>query len=142
MSTKRKAELPEKILPIGIALGTVAALIVTMLGAALLSWLISTEKIAQQGMGYGVMIIIFLASAAGAAIAVRLVGRQRMIVCLVVAAAYFLLLLSVTALFFDGQYQGVGVTGLLMLGGSLFVGLLGLRGDNKRAGKKHKIRNR
>ena len=36
--------------------------------------------------------------------------------CLAAGGGYYLCLLAITALFFGGQYQGVGVTALMVLG--------------------------
>ena len=43
----------------------------------------------------------------------------------------YLLLLSIAALFFGGQYEGMGVTAFVILGGCLAVVLLGLKGEQK-----------
>jgi dolichol kinase len=60
-----------------------------------------------------------------------------MFVCLISGMIYFCVLLSITALCFGGQYQGIGVTGLVVLCGSCCAGLMGLR--EKKQGRKGKI---
>ena len=54
---------------------------------------------------------------------------------------YFVTLLAITALFFGGQYEAVGVTGLLVFGASTAVGLLKTQGGKLGSGKK-KVRLR
>lgn len=127
-----------KSMPIGLALGVVLGLILTIGGAVLTSYLIISGKIGEQAMGYCAIIIILLSSSIGALLAACLVKRRWLVVCLGVGGIYYLLLLAITALFFGGQYQGMGVTALAVLGGCGAVGLLGLNHGN-RPQKRRKI---
>ena len=112
-------------------MGWLASALVTLLGAVIFAWLLNGERMQMASIGYGTMIILLAASALGALLAFRCVRRQRLVVCLLSGAVYYLSLLAMTALFFGGQYEGVGVTGLVILGGSLAVGLMGLKGEKR-----------
>lgn len=116
-------------MPEGLLLGTVSCLLTTVLGAALLSKMVDMEKILWETVGYGVMVILFGSAFLGAKVALNSIKRQRFLVCLCLGGVYFATLMIVTGLFFGGQYQAVGETGLLVLGGSLSAALL-------RAGEK------
>ena len=116
-------------MPAGIGWGIVTELSVTVALAALLAKLVETERMQESAIGYGVMVILVLASFVGAWVSAAKIKRQRLVVCLLSAVIYFALLLSMTALFFGGQYSGVGVTGILVLCGGMLAILAGLRGQ-------------
>lgn len=125
-------------MPAGIAVGCGAAMLVTAAGSALVAKLISDEVLVDTAIGYGAMFIVLLASALGAAVSAAKVKRRRLQVCLLSGIVYYGMLLGMTAMFFGGQYQGMGVTALLVLAGTGTVILLGTR--EKKTGKYRKGR--
>ena len=129
-------------MPVGLAIGGGVSLIITLLTAALLAELINREAISEESVGYGVMILLLLSSAIGSLTAVGKIKRQRMAVCLLSGGIYFCILLSITALFFGGQYDAVGVTAVLVLGGSVAAAFLSLqqgrRGRSGKTRRKHR----
>ncbi len=125
-------------MPAGLAIGAAVSLGITLVFAAVLAKLVDMEKLPWENIGYGIIALLLSASFSGAMTAYAKVKRQRIPVCLISGAIYFGMLLSITALFFGGQYEAVGVTALLVLGGSAAAGLLGLRTGESR--KHHKIR--
>lgn len=139
MSNRHKAAGRAMSMPAGLAWGTGLSLMITIVGAAVLAWMVDRELMAWEQVGYGVMLVLLAASSAGAAGAAGKIKRQRLAVCLGTGALYWLSLMAITALFFGGQYEAVGVTGLLILAGSGCVLLLGCR--EKRGGKRVKIRS-
>lgn len=124
-------------MPVGLTYGEGVSLGVTLISAAILAKLVDLEKLPWENIGYGIIVLLLLASFSGAMTAYAKIKRQRILVCLISGAIYFGTLLSITALFFGGQYEAVGVTALLVLGGSAAAGLLGLRTGG--SGKRHKI---
>lgn len=131
MVLNRKVTGAATTIPSGIALGLLVSLAVTLLGAALTAYLVSAEKIGENGIGYSAMIILALGSAAGAWLSMSKIKRLRMQICLLTGICYYLLLLAMTALFFGGQYEGMGVTALAVLGGCGAVAILGARGEKR-----------
>lgn len=121
--------------PAGMGIGLGVSLIITAASIALLAKLLDTEKLAWENVGYGIMIMLLIASFLGAQAAYRKIKRQRLQICLMTGALFFAVLLSMTALFFGGQYEGVLPIFLLILAGSGSAGLLGLR---KGRGDSHK----
>ena len=91
-----------------------------------------------EKVGYGIMVLLIVSSFAGAMISFGRIKRQRMLVCIVSGVIYFAMLMSMTALFFGGQYSAVGTTALLVLAGSGAAALLGLR--QGRGAKRTKIK--
>ncbi len=130
MVTKRKATGKAGTIPKGIVIGTAVALLLTLLATVGMTQLILTEKISETSIGYGSMIALPLASGMSAWIAVGIIRRRRMQVCLLSAVSYFIVLSAINILFFGGQFGGVWVSLLLIFVGAFGVGVLGLRGEN------------
>lgn len=125
-------------MPAGLAFGGAVSLGITLLGSALLAWLVHGEKLDPDQIGYGILILLLLGAFLGAEVAFRRIRRQRLLVCAASGVVYFGLLMAMTALFFGGQYSAVGVTALLILAGSCTAALVGSGGG--RGGKGRKIR--
>lgn len=124
-------------IPVGITLGVLTALSVSLAGAAVTAYLMNGQMIDQNRIGIAVLIILVVAAAGGALLAMWRIKRLRMQMCLLTGLCYYLALLGMTALFFGGQYQGMGVAALAVLLGSGMVAFLGMK--EKKVGKtKHK----
>ena len=136
---KNKMTGRAKSLPVGAFQGALYGFAWTLLAAAVLAWLIQKEVIREEGIGYGSMVILLTSSALGARIGCSKVRRQKLLTCLCSGGMYFLLLLSMTALFFGGQYTGIGVTVLLVMGGCAAAWLLEMEFENRK-GSGRKIR--
>lgn len=129
-------------MPGGLAFGAVVSVAVTVIAAVALAWMMDKEILSQDQIGYGVMVLLVTASFAGAMASFGKIKRLRMMVCVASGVIYFGLLLSLTALIFGGQFNGVGVTFLLITAGSLSAALMGLRVGKGRKIKKFKMPNR
>ena len=138
MIINRKATGRASSMPIGVLAGGACAFAGTMLTSAVLAKLVDMEIIPQDKIGYGIMVLLLLCAFLGANEACRRVKRQYMIVSAISAGFYYSMLLSVTALFFGGQYSGMGVTAVLVLCGSLLA--VFLRSGNREGRKRRKIR--
>lgn len=128
-------------LPGGAALGALYAFVWTLVSSGILAWLVHSQRIPETAIGYGSMVILLTASVLGAWIAYKKVKRQRAAVSAAAGGMYFIMLLALTALFFGGQYTGVGVTALLILGGSAAAALLGMGKGRSSNPKIRKIRH-
>lgn len=123
-------------IPAGLSIGAAAALAWTLLTAMLMARMVESEVLAESAIGYGSGVILLTASFLSAMVAYRRVKRQRAMVCMISGGLYFLMLLAITALFFGGQYTGVGVTAIVIAAGAGCAVLLGLRdGRGKRKGR-------
>ena len=128
-------------IPAGLLCAAGASLGVTLLGAGGAAWAVLRGIIPEKGTGYCAMVILLLASMAGSSVAAGTIQRLRTQMCLAAAGTYWLCLLTITALFFGGQYQGVGVTALMVLCGSGLVILLA-PGSKNRAGCRRRKKRR
>lgn len=126
-------------MPVGFFLGGVASLAVTIVTSGILAWLVISQKLPENQIGYGVMVLLALASFSGAKVSYRKIKRQRLVVSMVAGAIYFGILLSMTALFFGGQYNAVGESALMVLCGCALAFLL-KKGEkiSMKSGKRRK----
>ncbi len=114
-------------LPAGLAFGGILSLVLTIILAVITAKLVDVESLPENNVGYAALVILLLASALGSAVAVGKIKRRRLLVCLASGAVYYGELLAMTALFFGGQYTGMGVTALVVAGGAGLVCLAGMR---------------
>ena len=135
----QKIRLNIRGIPKALGYGTAFSIAVTLIGAALGAWLISSERVAEQNMGYITALILLLSSSIGAAISVKITMRKRIIVCLCTGGAYLLSLFAITSWFFGGTFDGVGESALVILAGVLSVALVGLRKDKSTRIKKIRL---
>lgn len=136
---KQGGIMPAK-MPSAIGMGLAISLGVTIATAGVVAFLIAGEKISENAAGYGAAVALLLGAVLGALAAAWRCGERRMVMCLISGGVYFLSLLCCTALFFDGMYQGVGTTALMVFGGSIAAGLMGMKGKRNPKLKKLRIR--
>lgn len=115
--------------------GTIAGILILVGSTALLSTLVLNGVIPEAKISYCNLGIIILAAFFAAVIACKNTAEKRSIICMITGAVIFCVLLLTTALFYGGQYNGVGETGLLILCGSILP-ILTRRTKKKKAGSK------
>ena len=138
MYGKKKVSGTAMSMPAGLGIGLLVALVITIAGAAITAWLISSEKIGEGSSGYAVMVILALAAGLGALSAVYLIKKQRLQVCMLSGVCYYLSLLAMTALLFGGQYQGMGVSAIVILGICALIAFLPTK-NGQIKGKRKKL---
>ena len=136
MLSNRKPTGTSSSIPGGLAIGVMAAMLLTVLLGCLLAVLVSREVFQEDAIGYGVMAIPFLSSAVGGSAAYSRIRHRRMLVFALSGLSYLVTLTGLTALFFGGQYEGIFPTAMLIIGGS-GVGFL-RSASAGRGGKGHK----
>ena len=123
--------------PKGLARGVMFSLCILFLGTAVTAKFIDLEIISWDSAGYLIMLYLILSSWIGAVFSFRSIKRQRFAVCIMNGLFLILSLMILTALFFGGQYSGVGETILLIICGS---GLAVMTGSGRDGSRKRKIR--
>jgi len=113
-------------IPIGIGVGTAICILITLIGAAISAYLVYSESIQQESIGFASMTVLVLSSGLGALVSMHKIKRMRIQMCLLTGVCYYLALLAMTALFFGGQYSALGVTALAVLAGSGGAALLSM----------------
>lgn len=127
---------------IGMISGVGLGLITTILLSGLVAYLVLTEKLQETSVGYCAAIILASSVGLGCLIATVLIKRMLMQVCIGVGGSYYGMLLVITALFFGGNYRGMGVTALVVFGTALAVGLLKLHNNERKQRARKKYRRR
>ena len=126
-----------KSLPVGFALGFCCSLAVTLCASAITAYFIHTEKMDQTQIGYASIITLILAAAAGSMITKQAIKTKPLLACGGTALLYYIGLLGVTALFFGGQYQGMGTTAIcILIGASITAILSGMKKSTAKTRKK------
>ena len=115
----RKEKHTEGIAVKSLITGLLTAAITLITLTALAAMLIGNSTIKENNVNYVTAMVGLMSSVAGSWIATRKIECKRIYISLFFAFTYWLMLISVTALFFEGKYSGVAVTLLLILAGSL-----------------------
>lgn len=142
MVASRKKVRSQVPIPLGLTLGAGTSLAMTFLGTAILSWLIGNERLPEERMGIAAAAVLLFAGMLGAWIAASKTKRKRLLVCLGSGLVFFLVLLSLTALFFGGRYEGLAMNGTAVLLGSGIMAALGLRGQGGNPKRRKKLGSR
>lgn len=139
MVTQHKATGRASSQPSGLAAGAVVSMVVTVIICTLGAWLVTSEILPQEQIGYCSITALLLSAMLGSMAAMNRTKRKRLSVCLMNGGIYYGLLLVITIVFFDGSFQGMGVTLAVVLAGSLAAILTANTGRkqkyNRRPGK-------
>ena len=104
-------------MPSGILLAAGISLAIVVSEALVFAGLLGKEIITEGSFSNFVPILLFLSSLVGSWVGGSKVLDQKAIVCIVSALCFWLTLLGIPALFFDGQYGRVGICALAILAG-------------------------
>ncbi len=124
MKEKRRIHTQNGSIPVSLLAGAFGSLSATLVFSAIGGKILDSGAVKQESLGYLAMAVLFLAAMTGSVIAMKIARKSKLLVSALSAASYYLVLLAITALFFDGQYQALGVTALLILAGALAPALL------------------
>lgn len=142
MTANRKVTGKANSIPGGLAVSAAMSMLITLAVVAIGGYLLSKEIVAQEQIGYCSMVALLAGSVLGAVTAAQKIKHQKLLVGVLNGVVYYLMLLALTALFFSGQYQGMGVTLLLVLGGSVVGAILANREPKNRNPYRRKKINR
>ena len=127
--------------PAGLAVGAVVSVLVTTAICMIGGWMIGSEMIAQDKIGYCSITALLASAIVGSIVAAKKIQRKRLLIALASGGIYYAVLVAATIVFFDGEFQGMGVTFITVLIGTLVPVLLSNRRLNRRpAGRCKKIR--
>lgn len=107
----------------------------------LLAMMMNTEKIADAGMGYGVMVTLMMGAYWGSYAACKMRKEQRLPTAMLTGGIYFVMLLFVNVLFYGAKFQGIGETVLLILCGCMLAAMWTSRKSGTGKMKKFKFSN-
>ena len=111
-------------IPSGLIIGALVSIGITVLVAAIGAHLVMNQYIDQDQIGYCSIAALILGTILGAITACKRIKHRKLMVCAFSGLAYYLLLLMSTALFYGGQYEGMGVTLLIVMLSTLAAALI------------------
>ena len=123
-------------IPGGLALGILTSILVTLVGTASASWLIAGGTVGEDGVPVVACILQLIGAATGALTSTLCIKKMRLQICMLSGLIYYLTLLGITALFFDGEYAGMGLAALMIVLGCACVAIWAP--NNKYPGRKRK----
>ena len=123
-----------------LGLSALSSITATIVLAAIIAFLMNTEKITDTSIGYSGMGILLGASFAGAITAEKRFNGNRLLAGLLSGVVYFLILIGVTTLFFEGGCHGVWANALMILCGSGIAVIFGK--PAYKAGKGRSVKKR
>jgi len=118
MAAKRKLSGAGISVPALIGIGVIVSIAVMLIGALVLAYLVMNVTVGIESIGIGAVLIVFLSSAAGCWLVSKLAKQKKPLVSGLTALAFYLVLLSITTVFFDGAFAQMGITALLVLLGA------------------------
>ena len=134
MVYKQKHMIKGSSMPVIIGVGLIVGWIITILLALAMATIISSGNDKEYLIGTSSIIAVILSSVVSAILVSKRTEHNKMIFALISGIVYFISLLCVNALFYDGTFTGVGYYALLILGASISVGLICSRKPNRKIG--------
>ena len=125
-------------IPAGIATGALLSLAMTLLLSGILAYLVSRETIDLNAIGYCAMVTLIVSAGIGAWVSAKRIKKMPIQMAGICGLVFYMMLLSITALFFGGQYDAMGVTFLAVLAGSGGGGVLSASRPKKVKRKHYK----
>ncbi len=139
---KRKLPTQAGSMPLGILVGLVVSILVTIFCCATTALMLSNQWIEEGSVGTAALVTLLLSSGVGALVVGVWVKGKYLPACLGSGLAYYVCLLCITGLFFDGAYRGLLPSALAILGGCGSVALLMAQGSGGtgRSKRRYKVR--
>ena len=125
--------------PKALAIGMVAGILTIIGGAAIGAIMIAHEWISNDTIMIVKIAITFLGAAVGGLVTSSVAGQKKLQICLLYGAILLVILFACNAMFFDGQYSGIGSTIIAIFAGVIAAVAPGIRqggGRKKCHGKK------
>ena len=117
MVVNRKPTGTGKSMPAGLAMGWIVSMVITVVVCGVITWLILSGKAGWEVMGYGAIVILLVASYAGATVSCKMIMHRKLLVCILSGIIYLCSLAAITALLFGGEFEGIWLSALLVAGG-------------------------
>jgi hypothetical protein len=110
-----------------IGLGVVISVALMMIGTFVVTALLMNRTIEIESIGVPVLAVTELSVLIGCAFSTLRTRKSILPVAVATSLFFFIIQIGITALFFDGQYHGVVVTLVTVLGGAIATSLVVLK---------------
>ncbi len=134
MGYKQKHMMKGSSMPVIVGVGLIVGWIITIVLTLAMATIISSGNDKEYLIGTSSIIAVILSSVVSAILVSKRTEHNKMIFALISGLVYFISLLCVNALFYDGTFTGVGYYALLILGASISVGLICSHKPNRKIG--------
>lgn len=128
---KKEYQKKEKNTAAAVLTGVGVSIVVTFVGTLAIALLVMKETISDQSIGYCVLGLTLAASMVGSITTTQILKSKLLIVSLATSVTFALVLLSVTAMFFGGEYRGVAITLPVIIGGGISAVLFSWKKINR-----------
>lgn len=137
----KKKQGKEKAIPVCIAAGVAAGIVVTLCLASVCAALLGAERVSETAIPFMIYGTLVLSSAAGGITACILTQHQRLVTVMASCVTYELFLILGNVLLFEGRFHRLGTATLAILGSGLavcFVYAAG-KGSHKKRVRKYRF---
>ena len=110
-----------------IGLGVVISVVLMLVATFVVSALLMNQTIEIESVGVLVLIVTELSVFVGCAFSTLRMRRSVLPVAVATSLGLFIIQIGITALFFEGQYRGMIVTLVILLGGAVASSLIVLK---------------
>lgn len=124
MVVNRKPTGTGKSMPAGLAMGWIVSMVITVVVCGVITWLILSGKAGWEVIGYGAIVILLVASYAGATVSCKMIMHRKLLVCILSGVIFLFSLTLITVLLFGGQLDSIWITALLTAGGTATAALV------------------
>lgn len=91
----------------GIGIGIGVSITMTVLGALVLAWLLSSGRTEEEQVGYATAVIWILSAMAGTLTAGAIAGERLLVVSLITGIGYFVVMILANLGFYGGEMEGI-----------------------------------
>ncbi len=126
-------------MPIAVMGGVIVSLIVTVVGMMISTQLLNSSRITENMMSFICPVIWFLSSCFGGIAASIIESKNFLLTSTLSATVYFAVLFTLSAMFFEGNYNSIG-WGILSVLLGIIPGLFLFLKKSKSAKVKFKLR--
>lgn len=123
-----------------VSIGAVISIVLMLIGTMIIALLVMNETMTEKAIGYGVLAVTLIATFTGAYVALTIYKKKYLITSMSVSIVFALILLSLTALFFDGQFNGVPATLLVIICGGVSAMLVAGKGRHRTKQHRKKLK--
>ncbi len=123
-----------------VSIGGVISVVLMLIGTMIITLLVMNETITEEAIGYGVLAVTLIATYTGAYASLTIYKKKYLITSMSVSIVFALILLSLTALFFDGQFTGVPATLLVIICGGVSAMLVAGKGRHQTKPHRKKLK--
>ena len=132
MSYRKKGSVRKTTMPVSLAKGLFLAWVITIVIGVIVAILVAGERVPEDFADPAAVVALVASSFACAMVAGGKADQKRMVVCAISGCIYYLSLICVNLLFFDGAFRGLLGAALTVMGCCVIAGLLQTRQKKQR----------